>query len=83
MFGLVWSWRSGSFSMLVECYFQEFSHEMCDSGSLVERLVDGLIEFLQYHVVLPIGNIQEDTFYVSTSSDSELRGGCFTSSRLV
>jgi hypothetical protein len=36
MFGLEWSWRSGSFSMEAECYFQEFSHEMCDSGSLVE-----------------------------------------------
>ena len=36
MFGLEWSWRSGSFSMEAECYFQEFSHGICESGSLVE-----------------------------------------------
>jgi hypothetical protein len=83
MFGLEWSWTSGSFSMQVECYFQEFSHEMRESGSLVERLVEGLTEFLQYHVAIPISNIHKETFYVSTSPDNELRGGCFTSSRLV
>jgi hypothetical protein len=83
MFGLEWSWKSGSFYMEAECYFQEFSHEMHESGSLVERLVDGLTEFLQYHVALPISNIQTKTFYASTSPNSELRGGCFTSSRWV
>ena len=69
--------------MEVERYFLDFSHEMCDSGSLVERLVEGLTEFLQYHVALPISNIQAETFYASTSQNSELRGGCFTYSKWV
>jgi hypothetical protein len=46
MFGLEYSWSLGSFSMEVECYFQDFSHEMCDNGSLVERLIEGLANFL-------------------------------------
>jgi hypothetical protein len=83
MFLLEWSWRSGSFSFEADCYFQDFSHEMRESGSLVQLLVEGLTNFLQYHVALSIGNIQENTFYVSTLSYSELRGGCFTSSILV
>jgi hypothetical protein len=32
----------------------QFSHQIRESGSLVERLVDGLTEFLQYHVVLNV-----------------------------
>jgi hypothetical protein len=51
--------------------------------SLVEQLMEGLTEFLQYHVVLPFSSIHKKTFYVSSSPDSELRGGCFTSSRVV
>jgi hypothetical protein len=46
MSSLEWSWRLGSFSMEAKCYFQEFSHEMRESGSLVERLVEGLTKFL-------------------------------------
>ena len=59
--------------MEAECYFQDFSHELCEMDSLEERLVEGLTEFLRYHVALPISSIQKETFYVSTSSDSELR----------
>jgi hypothetical protein len=65
MFGLVWSWRSKSFSVEDECYFQELFHEVCEMGSLVEQLVEGLTEFLQYHVSLPISSIHKETFYVS------------------
>jgi hypothetical protein len=82
MWGLVWSWRSESFSMEAKCYFQEFFREVCEMDSPLEQLMEGLTEFLQYDVALPFSSIDK-TFYVSPSPDSELRGGCFTSSRVV
>jgi hypothetical protein len=36
MVGLEWAWKSGSFYTKAKCYFQEFSQEMRESGSLVE-----------------------------------------------
>jgi hypothetical protein len=46
IWGLVWSWRSESFSVEAECYFQEFFREVRKMDSLVEQLMEGLTEFL-------------------------------------
>jgi hypothetical protein len=75
-------WRPGSFSTMVDCYFQEFTPGVQGIGSLVERFFEELTEFLQCRVALLIDSTQEAS-YVSTLPDSELSRGYFTSSRLV
>jgi hypothetical protein len=59
MFGLEWLWKLGSFYMEAESYFQEFSHEMCDSGSLVERLVDVVMSPFLDSLIMRLESLQE------------------------